>query len=371
MRSKAPEAQAIMFPAESNPKIQSQEAAFQDERRSGIGGSDVGALYNLDMGCRRRLFYDKTGQPVDFKKEETPEMERGIIMEHVCRMIYEKRTGRKVKLMPLARHSDFLQMIVHVDGETEAPNKEGPGYAEFKVVNRFVMQKFLKSGVRDSYILQLQHGMVVKDYRWGSFGILCLDPWRFEWFDVDEDRELQTKLIFDEQQAWMEIKSGTVPDPLEKITDSRCAKCAYRRTCRGQELSAAVPTDDKGEIVSRPDLSPLVQECVELGELKDQATELAEDARKALKTAIGEAYGLTVPGYRCLYPTSFPERWDGPALKQIESEAKRLLATEPDMWDLESLENRCTELLQVVIGITRARKAAKPERSLRIYPTGD
>jgi hypothetical protein len=362
------------------PQIQSQEKSFQDERRSGLGGSDIGGLYNLDFGCRRKLTYDKTGVPEDFQRIETPEMERGTVMEHVCKMVYEKRTGRKVSLQPLARHPMYPWMIVHVDGEVEAPTKPGPGYAEFKVVNRFAMKKFRKEGIRESYILQLQHGMAVKDYQWGSFGLLCLDPWQFEWFDVDKDFDLQSKLYEDEETAWRLIEqrkidlSCDLPEQLPDLKDKRCMSCAWRRTCRGSEYAASLPersTSEKGEIVTKPELEALVQECVELAELRDQAGELCEESRTKLKEAVGTAYGVIVPGYRALCPTSYPERVDQNALKALETKAKALLATEREDWDLNALEDRCTELLQVVIGLSKIRKAAKPERSLRIYPTGD
>jgi predicted phage-related endonuclease len=344
---------------------------FLAERQTGIGGSDVGSVYNLDWGCARRLAYAKTSVPEDFPQTETPEMERGTVMEHVCKMLYEKRTGRTVTLQPMARSEQYPHMIVHVDGEVTSPAKPGPGYCEFKVVNRFTMTKFRKSGIRDSYILQLQHGMIIKNYSWGSFGLLCVDPWRFEWFDVDADPEMQKSIIIGEREFWENIQQRILPPALEEVSDKRCLSCPWRKTCRGSEMAEEIKGQEKGDVISMPELAPLIQEAVEMSEIKAQAAELEEEARQAIKKAIGDAYGITAPGFRVLYPTSYPERWDTAALKGLETEAKKILASERELWDLDALEDRCTELLQIVMGLSKARKQAKPERSLRIYPVGE
>jgi len=362
-----------MFQAESKPEIQSAAKTFQDERLSGLGGSDAGAVYNLGYKCGRMTCYEKRGTPQDFPKVETDMMERGIVMEHVCKMVYERRTQRLVTLEPLARHPVFDFMMVHIDGETHAPEHAGPGYAEFKVVGRFPFQTFKRSGIRDEYILQLQHGMAVKDYQWGSFGILCLEPWDFAWFDVARDQLLLDQLIEDESILWAKIQNGPLPDKLVNENDKRCLGCPWRRTCRGKEFGTPpVETDETKQVVSAPELLSMVQECTELGTIVDEAKELHEGVKVQLKTAIGDRYGVVVPGYRALLPPSYPERVDGPALKAIEVEAKKILASEREEWDLDALETRCTELLSIVLAITKVRKkATTPERSLRIYPTGD
>lgn len=358
------------------------EAAFQAERRTGIGGSDAGAIYNMGFGCKRKLCYEKLGTTPDFAKLSAPELERGHMVEEIARKMYEKRSGRKVALKPFARHPEHPFMCVHVDGETTSPDKPGPGYAEFKVVNRFVMKKFKKEGVRSEYILQLQHGMAVMDYQWGSFGILCLDPWQFEWFDADRDQAIIDTLIEDEEKLWYTIEQqrngfigngiGTIL-PLENMKDKRCSVCQWRRTCRGNELAGVIPDSgtEAGELISRPDLVPLLEEISELKEISNDADELCEDARKKLKAEIGESYGVIAPGYRALMPTSYPERWDSKALQVILEQVKALFAKEREEFDYEQLEIRVLELMQIAAAITRAKKPPKAERSLRIYSTGD
>jgi predicted phage-related endonuclease len=350
----------------------SPEEAFQEERKSGIGGSDAGAIYNMGFGCSRKLAYEKTGYPVDFKKVYGPELERGHMVEEVARKMYEKRTGRPVTLKPMARHPEYDWMMVHVDGETTSPTKEGPGYAEFKVVNRFVFKKFKAEGIREEYILQLQHGMAVMGYKWGSFGILCLDPWQFEWFDADRDEELIKKLISDEAELWKDIKNEILPKPLANIKDKRCQTCPYRRTCRGDELSGVIPDNARqGEaLIQRPELVPLLEEITDLKGITDEATTLYDEAKAKLKLEIGEAYGVVAPGYRALMPTSYPERWDTKALTGIVEDAKKIISS-PPILDYEELEKVYKETLDILLSLTKAKKPAEATRSLRIYSTGD
>ena len=346
---------------------------FDEERKSGLGGSDAAAAYNMGFSCGRKKYYEVRGITPDFSKDVSPELERGTLIEPVIKLMYEKKTGRKVALKGLMRSADYPYMIVHMDGVTTAPDKPGEGYVEFKCVNRFIFKKFQKEGIRDEYILQMQHGLAVTGYQWGSYGVLCLDPWQFAYFDVNRDQELIDKLIVDEGILWGKIENGPIPDPLPDAKDKRCATCQWRRTCRAADLVEGLPDSSQaeGELVKRADLVPLLVELTELRQLKDEATELYDDATGKLKAEIGTNYGIQLPGYRCLMPTSYPERWDTKALEGLRKDANTILEREREMWDYEELENRITELMEIVIALTKAKKPPKPERSLRIYATGD
>jgi predicted phage-related endonuclease len=346
---------------------------FDQERSTGIGGSDSAACYNIGFLCARKTAYDKRGTTPDFPKPtDVPEFERGHLLEPVVRQLYEMRTHRKVVIKEMARHPQYNYMIVHVDGETTAPEHAGPGYAEFKCVNRFALNNYKKKGIRDEYTLQLQHGMAVMGYSWGSFGILCLDPWEFQWFDVDRDETIIQKLIEDEGILWGKILNGPLPEPLEDIKDRRCQTCQWRRTCRGAEFAAV--TDSLGgsgeALVKRDDLAPLLSEISDLGDLKDEATILYDQARETLKKEIGESYGIVLPGFRALYPASYPERWDTKALEQIKKDAEKILNA-PAIMDYDELEKNYQEITNLLSLIVKAKKQATAQRTLRIYSTGD
>jgi predicted phage-related endonuclease len=345
------------------------DAQWYTDRLLGIGGSEVGDIYNMDYGCARRLGYIKTKAEPDYTKEETAAMERGTIMEVAARMMYEKRTGRKVESKDSMAHKDYPYMRVSVDGMTASPTKAGEGVVEFKVVNRFVFSKFKKGGLREGYILQLQHGMYVTGALWGSFGILCPEPWQFEWFDVDADPALQAKIRMDEDIFWQSVKRNELYPPLANLNDKRCATCEFRQKCRGSEFVAQISQDDAREVLARPELQSLVEECVELNELKSEASALEEEARAKLKKEIGEAYGIRVAGFRALLPKWEEERWDTKSLNSAEEDAKRVI--DKFFSVEEELTGVALDICRVMIKFLKCRKPPTPKSSMRIYPTGD
>lgn len=347
------------------------------ERKKGCGGSDIGSLWNLDFGCARKLGYDKTSRTPDFPQIEQPaEFERGTIMEPAIRTLYAKRSNRPT--MPpteqITWHLTEPRMFVSMDAVT----RRGPGdngYAEFKCVNRFVMRQFKTEGVRRSYILQMQAGLACSGYGFGSFGILCLDPWEFHWFDVEEDKDLQHMIAIEVQTFWHALDAGLLPNPLENDHDQRCFKCSYRVTCRGSEFSSAPAVEDgRGLIVSSPELLPIVSEWVELDQLKKAAEEAIEPIKEEIEKAIGTNYGISVPGCRVLRPTWPESRWDSKQLTQLLPRIQR--AAVKDIWefidtvDIDAFPE-VQEYVLLLSLIAKCKKPAQDKSSMRYYPGND
>jgi predicted phage-related endonuclease len=344
------------------------------ERKKGLGGSDIGAIFNLDFGCARALAYDKTNVPEDFPKHETAEMERGTLLEPVIRQLYNMRTGRPaIKPEPyIVWSKDYAHMFVSMDAITSDALKATNGYAEFKCVNRFVMKKFKKEGLRRSYILQMQHGLHVSGFTWGSFGILCLDPWEFAYFDVNQDRELQGMLVEREAEYWGWIQDGTLPGQLQDENDKRCQSCPWRRTCKGKEFSLAPTSEgEQGEVVPTPELLPLVSEWVELDQISKAAQEHIETIKEALRGFIGDNYGISVPGARVLHPKWDETRWETKVLNLVFPRlVERIAACIVNEMDLDFLLSDYVDLLSLCHQVIKARKTS-PKSSLRYYPSAD
>lgn len=351
----------------------SENQAFHNERLTGIGGSDCAGIFNLGYGCRRKLFYEKRRVLPDYPTTEAPELERGTLLEPVVAELYRKRTGRPVRLMPLQRHILYDWMIVHVDGETEAPDKPGPGYVEFKCINRFAMKQFKREGLREQYILQLQHGMAVCGYQWGSFGLLCIDPWEFAWFDVARDEDMIEQIITEGDVLWSRIQNGPEPDPLPDPKDKRCGTCPWRKTCRKEELAALDSTLKEADktLPLRADLLPLVAEVVELAELAKEAGELHGTAKNELKQALENLPGIIVPGFRVYHTASNPDKWDTKALDALQKKALdtyKAFATQAD----NDLLNKIKPLIDIIeVFVDCKRKSLEPTRTMRIYSSGD
>ncbi len=292
----------------------SRERAFREERKTGLGGSDIGDMYSLGYGCARELQYEKRGVVPDFPREETSAMERGKLLEPVAIEVYRGRTGRRaVQDGELYRHDDYHWMLVHPDGMILDPKKPGAGVLEIKVLGWHSFARQKREGLEESYILQLQHSMAVTGCQWGSFGILCLEPWQFLWFDVDQDEALIARLIEDEAIFWGKVKNGPWIEKLDP-KDFRCGKCPYRRTCQGEALIQAFIKDDGADLPRDDSLAEKLRAIEELDQLKDEATELLDAAKVELKKLLGDRPGAIMPGYRVYFREYKEERWETAAM---------------------------------------------------------
>ena len=189
-------------------------ARLVSEKTTGIGGSDIGDVLNLEpWGCRRRLYYEKTGFTPDYYDAENPLLERGLALEAVALEMYERKTGRPIGLsvpgLPvlsptrLYRSAEDSRLLVHLDAVVyREPRKKGrpkkrkgaetfAGVLELKTVGAPMFFKIKRDGIPDAYIMQIQHAMAVTGLSWGSFGILWPDGWRMITFDVEAKPVLQ------------------------------------------------------------------------------------------------------------------------------------------------------------------------------------
>jgi predicted phage-related endonuclease len=278
-----------------------ERTAFLEERRTGIGGSDIASIFNVGYGCRRRLWYDKRGVEPDFLREETKAMRLGQLMEPWFADEYREATGRMVEPRFFQfRHQDHRELTVHVDrvvfkdlvkrGEfydsvhINTPDRDNPGVLEIKSTGRAAFYKYKREGLPDDYILQLQHGMLVTDATWGSFAIGSRDSGDLLWWDVDADMVIHQRILEEGPAFWAIVQNGPIPDALEP-EDRRCQRCEYRVTCHG---AAFVPQDEPSDYELDASLAPLAREYVERRELKAQAEELLDETKNELLVKLGK-----------------------------------------------------------------------------------
>jgi predicted phage-related endonuclease len=299
---------------------------WQDERRTGIGGSDVAACFNIERGCTRKLVYEKRGQVPDYPDLDKREMERGKALEDDAIEKYEREHGRQVHGRGELRRSEWHEfMLCHVDGLI-TPNKLGQGsqglnewrdgLLEVKTINKWALQRAKKGGLSESYILQMQHSFYVTGCSWGEWALLCPDPWELFVFKVLPDDELINKIIEREEEVWKMVTEGPLPDKLDP-TDLRCQVCPFRRTCQGEAIQEALAPEDQDALVLETDLEldGAAQQVWEAKELVAQAKELEEEAVATMKAMIGHRDGVIVTGGRFILSKSWPQRWDAKALK--------------------------------------------------------
>jgi predicted phage-related endonuclease len=352
--------------------IMSQDTkTFQAELLTGIGGSGAGKVLGLDWGCPREYWYRLTRTEPDFPEEQRAEFQRGHLMEPIILQLYQEATGRQLRQVLSLRHKVYKFLMVHRDAVCdEVLDKDGPGDIEFKCVNRFTLRKFKKHGLHESYIVQMQHSLMVSGNKWGSYGILCLDPWEFHHFDVDRDEALIQTLYNKELAFWTMVENGPAPEKLEPA-DKRCAGCVFRRSCQGDSLAQSLAPAEKGDqpLVENDDsIFPLLRERVELTSIKSEAEEALDEINSKVKEVIGNRYGVKCPGFRAIKPTWTEQSWDTRALNAIYEVAQKI---QLEVYDPEEVERLCGQLAAIVVAVVKAKKPPQSRSMLRVYATGD
>jgi len=289
-----------------------------EERKSGIGGSDVHHLFSeKPYGCSRKLFYEKTGQEADHPVTDTGVMERGNVLEPVTADFYVKETGHKiVRRNEALVHKDYPWARANVDRLIHN-DPRGVGVLECKTAGREMFFKIKKEGLPSSYILQLQWYLFVTGYKWGAFAVLWADGWQFLHFEVERDGEM-IKHLLDAGQSFWRNKDNRMPPRLDS-SDKRCKTCPFRTTCQGEALLNAVSSDN-GEIPTDYSLDDLVNEFIRYKEIVDEATELMEGSKLKLKEAIGDRPAVDTHGYRIHFAPFESNRFDTRRFKKDHPE---------------------------------------------------
>lgn len=266
-----------------------ERAEFLAERATGIGGSDVAAVFNIGYGCRLRLWREKRGETPDFPSEETGPMALGKLLEPYFADHYARITGRTVLSAGMARHHEHPEMLVHVDRMVNDADR-GAGVLEIKSMGRGAYFNTKRKGLPEDYILQLNHGMLVTGATWGSFAIGCRDfgvsrPEDLLWWDVDRDPEICAQILAEVPVFWAQVENGPAPDALEP-DDRRCQSCQFRTSCQGNALAPSGISGADSEYVVDDSLTALALEYEERRLLRKQADELVDETSAEIKAKL-------------------------------------------------------------------------------------
>lgn len=280
------------------------KAKWLADRRKGIGGSDVSAVFGEKYGCPRALFLDKTGVEPDYEHTETSLdlFDRGHSLEPLIAERFQRETGLTVRKMPSRVSKDRPWMRVNVDriilsSDDLGADFQGPGYLECKSASREVFFEMLAHGMPEHYILQQQHGLAVTTWRWGAFAVLEPYTFRFLHFKVKRDERLIDVIVQVEEEFWKRVKAGDIPDKLEDFNDSRCQNCGYRLGCRNAE---ALSKEKKRKRIYEPDDSEELDIVVGNIKMLDASIEEADAQRKIERQKavilMGDREAVLVPG---------------------------------------------------------------------------
>lgn len=283
------------------------------DRTKHIGGSDISDIFNIPpYGCARRLFYEKAAIEPDYAVRPSGAMLRGKKLEALVAEEFAERTGRKIRRCKPAKGAHPWE-VGNLDFEQVGATGKGPGALECKTAGEKRFRQFLQEGISTDYRLQNNWYMGLKKYEWGSFAILEPSLWRFDWFDVEFDREAFTMSREAAARWWRNFKQGIMPERLP-ASDDRCQECPWRYTCQGVYMLETVDNDAPAETI--PGINDLGRQLIQIKAVVAEA-KAAEDAIAAqIKQKLGNVANAAAPDVRITYKTSRPKRPDAERLKQ-------------------------------------------------------
>lgn len=303
------------------------------DRTKCIGASDVKDVFSLPpYGCRRRLWYEKSGQPVDYPKTETEHIRRGLLFEDFIATLYQRETkNRLVKLsgknLPL-RDSDHPFITAQPD---RLLKKDGAPF-EAKCPGRRTFIKVKADGLQDEYILQVQQQIHITKTDYGVVAILCAETGDFLHFEQAREQGLIQEILRAEISFWQEVQDKKSPERLD-VSDTRCRRCEYRICCRGQALLDSVPAGD-GELQTDTSLFGILGQYAEAKSIYEDAEAYLEEIKEKIRQALGGRMAVEVPGQgRVYYKPVESMRWDTKLLAarhpELTTEFRKKIITRP------------------------------------------
>ena len=186
-----------------------EKALWLEERRKGIGGSDVAAIMGLSpWKTAYQVYREKRKEVEDWGGNSLTDW--GKRMEPAIRQWYSDKTGRDVRLPDkIMYHPQHPFMLASLDGFTDD--------------GRVVEIKTARSGkdwgepgtnqIPDYYAVQVHHYMTITGFQVADIpvSIAGSSP---SLYVVEADKEISEMIIEACAKFWERVQSGNPPDPV-------------------------------------------------------------------------------------------------------------------------------------------------------------
>jgi len=194
-------------------KPNSKHDKWLEERRKGIGGSDIACVVGLNpFKTKLQLYNEKVN---NHTTESNDAMKRGVALEAYVVQLFEESTGHKCKKPKKDIVSKKGMPFIKASADRLYINKDGEeSILECKTSGR----KIDHENIPVYWFLQIQWYL-------GTFGlksgaIAWLNPnYSFEYVEVAADEELYSKLVDAAQEFWEQNVVPQVPPPAETSQD--------------------------------------------------------------------------------------------------------------------------------------------------------
>jgi putative phage-type endonuclease len=186
-----------------------ENAQWLEERRKGIGGSDIAAIMGLSpFKTAYQVYREKRKEVEDWQGNNLTDW--GKRMEPAIRQWYSDTTGRSVRLPDkIMYHEKYPFMLASLDGFTDD--------------RRIVEIKTARSGkswgepgtnqIPDYYAVQCHHYMIVTRFEVADIPV-SIAGGSPELYEVPADKEISEIIIEAAAKFWERVVSGNPPDPV-------------------------------------------------------------------------------------------------------------------------------------------------------------
>ncbi len=279
---------------------------FLAARRTGIGGSDIGAILGVSPFKTSLDVYQAKVNPSP-EEDETELTYWGHALEPVIIDRFARDHGiAVVRPAKIARHPKHDWMVANLDGIIPG---DKPGVLEIKNVNQFAAKKWGEEGTDElplTYVAQVAWYMAVMDFDYAIVAALFGGN-DYREYRVERDAELEQTLITRGYAFWhYNVLKQTPPEP---ETRDELLKFLARSKDDGQSIPASYDT------------LQLYQELVEAKNNAKNALEYVRDLENRLKQEIGTALQIEYAGrVLATWKTQTSKQLDTKALKEQEPE---------------------------------------------------
>ena len=184
------------------------------ERKSGIGGSDIGAILGLNKWTSPLdVYLDKTGQADGPDLSDNEAVHFGNVLEDTIAQEYARRTGCKVRRRNQRfTHPDHEWMAANIDRSVDGERM----ILECKNSSQWMAGSWGESGtdeVPESYLVQVAWYMAILGYDRANLAAL-IGGNNLRIYEFDRDLELESLLIDRSREFWFHnVLAGVAPAP--------------------------------------------------------------------------------------------------------------------------------------------------------------
>lgn len=201
-----------------NSTLEMTHQEWLEDRRKGIGGSDVATVLGLNKyKSVYQLWLEKTDQ-IEVTSAQSEAAYWGNTLEEVVAEEFSKRTGKKVRRRNrVFEHSKYPFLRANIDRDIVGEN----AVLECKTANQFLANEWDEDEIPIQYICQVQHYMNVLNLDYVYFAVL-IGGQKFVWKKMERDQELIDMITEKLVEFWTEnVEKGIEPaiDGLKATSD--------------------------------------------------------------------------------------------------------------------------------------------------------